>query len=303
MMKEGITVRHIAIAINNNHLRMFQKLDLSLELLNKRDREGRSVIFYTEKLDKIKHLINLGVDVNICDENDRNMLFYADTSLFDSYEKIKLLIDSGINVNKRDIIGRTVLFYMTSLKNIKCVIDGGIDINILNNYGRTALFTCVNEINKMRMLVESGADVNIKDETGSTILFYVDKIEEMDYLLKCGIDVNCKDDEGRTVLFYVDSLAKIKLLLKYGANKYIRDNKGCLPRPYIQTLINERWVWNKYDFKNEYASDITQFIRMYTCCKKMDRIRLNPCNLFDKTHGISRMEKFGFCEFWIKQMK
>jgi len=56
----------------------------------------------------IEHLISRGVDINYCDENGRNVLFY---SCRHNYNISKLLIDKGADYRKTDNDGDNILTY------------------------------------------------------------------------------------------------------------------------------------------------------------------------------------------------
>jgi hypothetical protein len=55
----------------------------------------------------IEHLISQGVDINYCDANGRNVLFYS----CHDYKISKFLIDKGVDFRKTDNVGDNILTY------------------------------------------------------------------------------------------------------------------------------------------------------------------------------------------------
>jgi ankyrin repeat protein len=70
--------------------------------------------------------------INACDNND--------------LEKIKMLIDAGIDINFQDEIGNTALIHAASFakkETVEFLLNNGADINIGTDYGWTPLMKAV----------------------------------------------------------------------------------------------------------------------------------------------------------------
>jgi len=104
-------------------------------------------------------------------------------------EKVKELINSGIdlNIRNKDGDGDTALIFAIRQRKIKIVrelINAGADLNLQGKEGCSALIWAAslydevfNEDNLVRILIEAGADWNIKHINGGDFLGYLSKFE------------------------------------------------------------------------------------------------------------------------------
>ncbi|MDR2171463.1 MAG: ankyrin repeat domain-containing protein [Planctomycetaceae bacterium] len=144
-------------------------------------------------LDKVKELINAGVNVNAKDKYGWTTLHY--TSRINTNIKIfQYLISQGADVNARNQIDETPLHfaagYNTNVKILKHLISQGADVNAKNKIGETPLHfaTTYNNTNIeiLKYLISQGADINAKNKDGETPLDTAKRNEVIDYLISHG---------------------------------------------------------------------------------------------------------------------
>lgn len=152
-------------------------------------------------------------------------------------EKVKSLIESGVDVNVRDMKGYTPLLISSELGNdelSKLLINNGADVNVQKKNGRTSLMNASGgeDVEIVNLLLEKGADVNARDNTGETALMTASlhgQTEVVGILIEKGADVNAKTKFGWTSLMAATSEGNettIKLLLEKGADVNIVNAEG-----------------------------------------------------------------------------
>jgi ankyrin repeat protein len=82
-------------------------------------------------------------------------------------DKIRSLLDKGVDVNGMDLHGRTPLMQAAVAGHagtVRLLIQRGADVNRRNHYGRTALMDAVQtgRLQVVRLLLENRSDVNAK---------------------------------------------------------------------------------------------------------------------------------------------
>lgn len=194
-------------------------------------------------------------------ENDKSeeLVKAATTKDFD---KLKQLLDSGVDINTQDSQGRTALM-MSLVPNFRndnvlnlmntnsennddkitqFLIEKGADINIQNDRGDTALIFAIELSNKnaAKLLIEKGANVNITNNKKENALFYTPNdenhatvLEMMKMLIEAKINVNQQDEQGDTILIKLVRSGKpyaqikyIQLLLEKGADSSLKNMSG-----------------------------------------------------------------------------
>ncbi|XP_075616465.1 2-5A-dependent ribonuclease isoform X1 [Balearica regulorum gibbericeps] len=122
----------------------------------------------------VKTLVQeMGADMNICDNKDRNALIYA---LQEGYAKERyesavsiglFLLDQGIDVNSKDECGKSALILaveMQSLELVEALLEKGeIDIDDADEEGKTALMVAVEKNNYKiaELLCRKGARTDV----------------------------------------------------------------------------------------------------------------------------------------------
>ncbi|KFZ67141.1 2-5A-dependent ribonuclease, partial [Podiceps cristatus] len=115
----------------------------------------------------------MGADLNICDNKDRNVLIHAlkEGSAKERYESAvsigRFLLEHHVDVNSKDECGKTALILaveMQSLDLVKALLEKGeIDIDDADQEGNTALMVAVekNYYNIAELLCEKGAKTHV----------------------------------------------------------------------------------------------------------------------------------------------
>ncbi|XP_065530096.1 2-5A-dependent ribonuclease isoform X1 [Lathamus discolor] len=124
----------------------------------------------------VKALVQeMGADVNICDNKDRNALIHAlkEGCAKERYESAvsigHFLLDHGVDVNSKDECGKTALILAVEMQSpdlVKALLEKGeIDIDDADEEGNTALMVAVekSDYNIAKLLCEKGARTDIGD--------------------------------------------------------------------------------------------------------------------------------------------
>ncbi|KAF1514673.1 2-5A-dependent ribonuclease, partial [Eudyptes sclateri] len=122
----------------------------------------------------VKTLVQeMGADVNICDNKDRNALIHAlkeccAKEIYESAVSIgHFLLNCGIDVNSKDECGKTALILAVEMQSpdlVKALLEKGeIDIDDADEEGNTALKVAVekNDYNIAKLLCEKGARTDV----------------------------------------------------------------------------------------------------------------------------------------------
>ncbi|NXE75341.1 RN5A ribonuclease, partial [Cochlearius cochlearius] len=122
----------------------------------------------------VKTLVQeMGADVNICDNRDRNALIHAlkggcTKKRYESAVSIgHFLLDCGVDVNSKDECGKTALILAVEIRSpdlVKALLEKGeIDIDDADEEGNTALMVAVeeNDYNIAKLLCEKGARTDV----------------------------------------------------------------------------------------------------------------------------------------------
>jgi len=215
----------------------------------------------------VKELFEMGVDLNIKDENGETLLHKA---MDDCYcGQVNVLIFYGADVNEVDRWGNTPLNKLMSqfpfemlvrcdaerrLKIARLLIAEGADLNAKNFMGWAPLHNAAGRgrLEGVELLVEQGADIEIRDNKERTPLYVAvadRRLGIAEFLVEKDADVNAKDFEGNTPLHVAagwgstgdDLLAE--LLIENGADVNVKNNQGNVPishYPRIAKLLMEK---------------------------------------------------------------
>lgn len=191
--------------------------------VNAKNNMGITALFSCIRSAKMARLlIKYGADVNIKDEKDRTLLFYANRP-----EVIRVLLENGADGNIRDKFGQTALFQYLNADEIDMFLKYCGNVNDRDNDGKTPLFYAWRDV-VVRSLLKHGADVNIKDNDGRTAIFYEGE-EKIPLLVEHGADVNVKDKDGMTPLLMCiknENLGNAAYLMEHGADFSVVDSDG-----------------------------------------------------------------------------
>ena len=178
-------------------------------------------------------------------------------------DKVKALLDQGIDVDIKDKAGMTPLLLAISNKHnevAKFLIERGADVNAGNRQGIVPLYRALwnQDLEMVKLLLANGANVNAQHaQTGYTPLHWaamMDNKEIVELVLAAGGNVNAKSNSGETPLdvaaygvsadigklvvaqgakvsslnaaAYLGDMDKVKAFLDEGAN--VNEKKGML---------------------------------------------------------------------------
>lgn len=189
-------------------------------------------------------VIEYADDLNIKDENGRNILFYLVKNGLSSINEFESLIEKDIDINCTDKNGDNVLLYLIKyiislsqdesedknditpqeLKNlmeiIPVIIENHIDTTTCNKDGDNIISLCIKALNKelLSILLDYNINPNLetsKKETPLAIAALMGtKANELLYLLlDYGANPNIKDENNQTI---IEKLIDIELFKKNG---------------------------------------------------------------------------------------
>ncbi|MBR5888343.1 MAG: ankyrin repeat domain-containing protein, partial [Akkermansia sp.] len=201
------------------------KLLLNAPGIDKSSHTPLSLAVMANDVNKLKHLLAAGADVNKADKEGATPLYWA--AYNGHTECMKLLIDAGADVNKADKWG-TPLFRAAVYGHTECVkllINAGADVNRAKD-GHTPLHMAVyfDHTECVKLLIAAGANVNKANEDGLTPLYCAadkGRTEYVKLLIAAGADVNKADKYGETPLFRAAIKGRtecVKLLIAAGAD-------------------------------------------------------------------------------------
>lgn len=128
-------------------------------------------------------------------------------------DKVKSLLDQGVNVNAQDNTNTTPLMYAAEttetsrLRMIKALIKAGANINLKNKHGNTPLMSAARYggSETVTYLLKEGAEINAQTKNLQTALMFAamrgdQKVAKV--LLERGASINQEDSDRFTALTY-----------------------------------------------------------------------------------------------------
>jgi ankyrin repeat protein len=249
----------IAIFANNEDLRRkYWNYHIQATAM-KRQAQTPEIIKATKwgDIEKIKHLLAEGADINEKDSYGANALLYAH-----SFDLLKFLVENGCEVNVVDKNSITILntktsgHYHFSYESTEYLFENGLNpkiINIQNGLKNTALHLgdiCLfcdgiytrcyeNGPKNINLLINFGANVNAKNFEGETPIFTVCD-DSKKILLDEGADITIINNKNENLLFKVNDLELFKRLVNAGLEKALINTKGetVLHQLYNEQIIN-----------------------------------------------------------------
>jgi ankyrin repeat protein len=167
----------------------------------------------------VSYLLDIGADIEVCDDDGLSPLFLAGQHL----EIISMLIDRGAHIMTRSntYLNYAALHYYASLgqlEGLKLLLNCGCDIHITDNNANTALHYAAKtyDCNVATLLLEHGIDINAKNDDGETALHIAaenDFLELSSMLIDNDIDIEAKTlSLGSTALHVAVRKNNLKLI-------------------------------------------------------------------------------------------
>jgi len=144
--KEFFAYINDPIIFHIENLKIVELLVNSGYNINIQNHKGSTILIQNSygNVERLRTIINLGADINICEYNGFSALMYACYN--NKIENAKILLDTGADINAQDINGRTTLMMLCklgskfdSILTLLLKPKYGIDLNIQDHEGKTAL--------------------------------------------------------------------------------------------------------------------------------------------------------------------
>ena len=202
-------------------------------------------------LDRVKFLLDNGVDLNLQDKDGWAPLHIAihDGKYYDYFNRVRIKKVLAVQIEKDKSVYENFEDEQVVLDIIKSVADIDLEERIKGNEQTIEEFEFYLEkiqetdtkFEIVKLLLEKGADPNIQGDEGWTAvhvaaIFKFHKILEL--LLESGADSNIQTSEGETALHgaaYLNLSKSLEILLKNGADVNIENQDGLTPLDYAIT--------------------------------------------------------------------
>jgi len=186
--------------------------------LNLKDENGRTPLMLNIMTGGlfIRELIKAGADVNVIDNNNHSMLYYAVCN--NSKEDVIDLINAGIKIEDYSLIiasnnrNQELLKILKQRKKVQKKINKKLLVAFKNE-----------EMDIVKEYLKEGANIDTKDKDGWTPLMYTvlyENLELVKELIELGADVNERDGNRMSVLDIARSQENEEIL------KLIKDKSG-----------------------------------------------------------------------------
>lgn len=120
-------------------------------------------------------------------------------------EKVKQLVDQGVDVNARDEVGKSALHWVAGAKPevISALLAAGADVNAKDQWDRSPLHfvAATGSMESIKLLLDAGGEVNAKTANDWTPLHGAAKFgapENIMALLEAGADAAARNEMGES---------------------------------------------------------------------------------------------------------
>jgi ankyrin repeat protein len=216
---------------------MFINNGLDIDKIHEDGKTTLQIEIENKNFANVEFLVNCGADLNVVDENDKNIIYKEILKGYSNYQMIDFLVSKGASLEAKDLDEKTIfddiieiIAITKGFKKVNPVLAAFIKENekydvLLRKIltyrpnieaqrldGKNILFDLVtyNDFETLKMIINYGVNLNIKDKRGSTPLMYM--VEE-------GLKI--KDKKERE--FFIERLV---YFLKYRVSVDIQDVDG-----------------------------------------------------------------------------
>ena len=216
---------------------MFINNGLDIDKIHEDGKTTLQIEIENKNFANVEFLVNCGADLNVVDENDKNIIYKEILKGYSNYQMIDFLVSKGASLEAKDLDEKTIFddiieiiaitkgfkkvnpVLATFIKEnekydvlLKKILTYRPNIEAQRLDGKNILFDLVtyNDFETLKMIINYGVNLNIKDKRGSTPLMYM--VEE-------GLKI--KDKKERE--FFIERLV---YFLKYRVSVDIQDVDG-----------------------------------------------------------------------------
>lgn len=231
-----------------------------------------STLFEVKKLDSLKVLLEIGLDLDLKDKFDDNTVLIRAVKNKD-IDMVKFLVRAGASLDIKNKRGKTALMVAVekqSVDLVRILLRAGANANVLLNVKGPGIFTLPlirtlsftrnfgkdiganRDLETFELIVKEAINLNVTPTLMHEIVvnFYKDYDRDdsiLKYAISIGGDINAKDERGYTLLhwiafrphssyqildFLLDNRKELKLKLE------VEDVEGCSPLHILVKLVN-----------------------------------------------------------------
>ena len=169
--------------------------------IEENDKGGNTPLQYAannSNTDVVKHLIEMGTQIEAKNEFDQTPLHFAD-----NVDIARSLVQKGAKIEAKDAAGWTPLHHACNQGRsnvVKYLIEMGVQIEEKGtDLGVTPLHLAKN-VEIAKYLIEKGAQIESKDYEGCTPLYNAENADFAKYLVKNGAKIDAKNALEQTPL-------------------------------------------------------------------------------------------------------
>jgi ankyrin repeat protein len=191
-------------------------------------------------LDKVKSLLDAGVNIDIEPSYHQGWTALMAASTFGQTAVVKYLLSRGANAKVRLEDGETALIQAAQSREdnteiVKDLILAGANVNAQTKKGLTALMrqAWVGQAGAVKALLDADADAKLKNENGWTAFYFAcshgNDAQIVKLLLGAGAGPNERNARGETPLMWLgwgERTENFKALIAAGTDVNARDNDG-----------------------------------------------------------------------------
>ena len=179
---------------------MFINNGLDIDKIHEDGKTTLQIEIENKNFANVEFLVNCGADLNVVDENDKNIIYKEILKGYSNYQMIDFLVSKGASLEAKDLDEKTIfddiieiIAITKGFKKINPVLAAFIKENekydvLLKKIltyrpnieaqrldGKNILFDLVtyNDFETLKMIINYGVNLNIKDKRGSTPLMYM----------------------------------------------------------------------------------------------------------------------------------
>jgi ankyrin repeat protein len=208
--------------------------------IDKMHEDGKTTLqreIENKNLPNVEFLINCGADLNVSDDNNKNIVYKEILKGYSNYKMIDFLVSKGANIEAKDLDEKTIVDDIVEIIAItkgfkrvnpllsllikddekydvllKKILTYRPNIEAQRLDGRNILFDLVlyNDFDTLKTIINYGVNLNITDKRGYTPLMHM--VEE-------GLKIKDKKEKESFI-------ERLVYFLKYRVNVDIQDNDG-----------------------------------------------------------------------------